>query len=263
MSKHIFFSIFLLGLFILVPKRAVFATDASLKCSPSTQTLHVGDTLTVDYILDSRGFQTYGANVIATYTTDTLTAATASTAVTSSSNWRQPTTNTVDSNLGKITFDYGSAQPAWTGNASIGQMRFTTKAVGQAQFNFVFYQPNDDTTPGVAKVWGKKDGSTLSNIVSDVSNCVYVIEAAVATPTIAPTSPNTFGPTCAASPPPGATANPTFGPTCIVTTTPRPTISQLPRTGIVETTISLLGVGGVLVLSGVFLPVFLLRKDEE
>lgn len=256
--------IFLLPLFFILSPMHAFATEASLKCSPSTKTINVGDTLTVDYILDTRSYQTFGANVIATYSTDTLTAASASTPVTTNSNWGQPTANTVDSNLGKITLDYGSAQPVWTGNASIGQMQFSAKATGQAQFNFYFFQPKDDTTPGVAKVWGKLDGSTLSNILSDVANCIYVIEAGTPTPTSALP---TFGPTCAPSPPPGSTPNPTFGPTCPpatkAPTTPRPTVSVLPRSGVFETTVSLLGIGGIFLLSGVLLPVFLLKNETE
>ncbi|MBI2616521.1 hypothetical protein HYW55_00105 [Candidatus Gottesmanbacteria bacterium] len=247
---------FVFSLFFVASPTHVLATDANLKCSPSTKTINVGDTLIVDYLLDTRTFQAFGANVIATYTTDTLQAASQSTPVTTSSSWGQPTTNTVDANLGKITLDYGSSQPAWTGSASIGQIQFTAKAAGQAQFNFVFYQPNDDTTPGVAKVWGKKDGSTLSNILTDVNNCIYVIEASTITPSPTSTAP-TFGPTCAAGATPGQ------GGTPCPTNTVRPTVSYLPKTGIIETTVSLLGIGGILVLSGIFLPVFLFRKDND
>ena len=106
-------------------------------------------------------------------------------------------------------------------------------------------QSKDNTTPGVAKAWGKPDGSTLENVLTDVNNCVYVIEAeAVVTP-----SPTTTGPT------PTTPTTPTTPPSV-----PTATISVLPRTGSFETTAGLLGISGLFIAIGTLVPAFASRK---
>jgi len=242
MAKLFACIITLLGItiFVSVAPSTVFATSSNLQCTPSTGTFTVGDTFTIEYVLDTRTFETFGANVVALFDTAVLEAATIqSTAITSVTNWGTPQTNTIDNTLGKITVDYGNAQPSFTGNTPVGKANFKAIATGQAQFNFQFFQPDDDTTPGVAKVWGKKDGSTLSNILSDVNNCIYVVEAPITTPS--PTVPA------------GNTPQPTQ--------VPLPT--QLPRAGSGETTASIMGFSLLLILSGALVSVYSIVTDRR
>ncbi|OGG27077.1 hypothetical protein A2960_02970 [Candidatus Gottesmanbacteria bacterium RIFCSPLOWO2_01_FULL_39_12b] len=223
---------------LIFSSSSVFATEASLKCTPSTATYKVGDTFTVDYNLDTRTFPVFGANVVATYDPSILqVVGTSSTPVTTSTQWGTPVTNTIDSTLGKITLDYSNTQPSWTGSSSIGQVTFKTKTTGQAQFNFVFFQQYDDTTPGVAKVWSKKDGTNLSNILTDVNNCLYVISGVTPSPTNAPPGPT-------------ATSQPTV-----------PPVTELPRSGNTETTVSLLGLAGLFLIIGSVMPAIVLKSD--
>ena len=237
--------VFLLALFLssLIFANEVLATEASFKCSPSTGTFKVGETFTVDYILDTRSFQVFGVAAVSTYDPVLLeVVGTQSTPVTTSTNWGQPTTNTVDTSLGKITLDYGKNQSSWTGSSSIGQITFKAKGSGQAQFNWIFYQQYDNTTPGVAIVWSKKDGTNLSNILTDVNNCIYVISNT--TPTSSPTSKPTNAPNQPTSTPP-----PTI-----------PLITELPRSGNTESTVTFLGIAGIFVLLGTFIPRLLMGK---
>lgn len=229
----------IIALFML-PVGAVYATRASLLCTPGSGTYNVGDTITVNYVLDTRSFPADGADIVATYTPSVLeVVGTQSTPSITDTHWTAPVTNTVDSSLGKIRLDYGKAQTAFTGNSPIGQITFKAKAAGQAQFNFIFFQQYDDTTidGGAAKVWGKKtEGAAITNILTDVTNCVYVISQ------IAPT----------ATPAPGVTVPPA------VTVPP---ITQLPRTGSTEVTISLLILAAIFVSGGVILPLFITSRE--
>lgn len=215
-------------------KSEVFATQASLSCSPATGTFNVGETINVDYVLNTRSFSAYGVDINATYENTVLEAiGTQSTPETSSTKWTTPSVNAIDASLGKIHLDYGNSQAAFTGTATIGRISFKAKASGQAQFQYMFFQQYDDTTPGVAKVWGKKDGVNLSNILTDVTSCVYVVNQVAPTPTtgVGPTSP--AGPT---SPP------------------PQPTVSELPRAGGEKLTLTLLPVAFLLLIAGVVIP---------
>lgn len=213
---------------------SVWATASSLSCSPSVGNYNIGDQITVDYVLDTRNFQAFGADLNITYDSTVLEATTAqSTVVSTSSGWSSAITNTVDSALGKIHLDFGNAQTASSGSGTLGRITFRTKKAGQAKFEYTFFQQYDNTTPGVAKVWGKKDGTNLSNILTDVTNCIYVVSGPITT-TPAPTSP------------PG---------------TPVPTVSELPRAGTTETTIMLLAFATLLLTIGGVIPVFILRKS--
>ena len=129
--------------------------------------------------------------------------------------------------------DYGSAQPSFSGQATIGQIAFITKTGGQAQLNFTFFQSLDDTTPGVAKVWGKKDGINLSNILSDVNNCIYVVSADSSVTPLPTAAPNT----------------PTSTP--VITSPP---VSELPRAGDSEMVLSLMGLSAIFVSIGIVIP---------
>lgn len=226
---------FLLFLFLswFFAASEVFATAANLSCSPSTGTYNVGNTFTVDYVLDTRSFASYGTDVVATYDPTIIeVVGTTSTGVTTATGWGQPTENTIDNNLGKIDLKYGSSQPVFTGNATIGQVTFRAKTAGQAQFNYTFFQQYDDTTPGVAKVWGKKDGTNLSNILTDVNNCIFIVEGASLTPTVAPSLPT-------------ATRAPTLPSPTIIPTLPIGNVSEIPRAGGVADTYTFLALGGI------------------
>jgi hypothetical protein len=244
--KFILF-IIVLATFLFAFSKEAFATESTLRCTPTTGTYQVGSTFTVDYVLDTRNFPIFGADIIATYDTSILeTVGTQSTPITTSTNWGQPATNTIDTVLGKIDLDYGNSQPSFTGSGSVGQVTFRAKAAGQAQFNYTFFQQYDDTTPGVAKVWGKRDGVNLSNILTDVNNCIYLIEGSAPTPTSPPGMPT-------ATLPPGA---PTYTPA-----PPPPTVIQLPRAGNMETSIFFLGLASLFITIG-GTTIAVLKKDK-
>jgi hypothetical protein len=290
MIKKIILPIFLLLSLFIIPER-VLATEASARCSPTTGTYTVGQTFTVDYTLDTRGFPIYGADIEATYDQAIIEAVgTSSTAVTTGTKWTTPTTNKIDvssGKTGKISLDYGKAQTAYTGSGSVGQIQFKAKAAGQATFAYTFFQQYDDTTPGVIKVWGKKDGTNITNILTDVNNCIYVITEAETSPT--PTTPPNVTPAVKC----GEICNPTSKPcesslTCTqanngsyyctmpaneqackaspgnaacCTSPQQPPTTELPRTGAVEVTMILLGIAGAFLTIGYLIPKVVFKED--
>lgn len=231
MKKIISIVLTLILTLFLVPKGAVYATRASLLCEPASGTYNVGDTITINYKLDTRSFPTYGADVVATFTSAVLEAQGAqSTASTTDTKWTAPTTNTIDASLGKIRLDYGKSQASYSGTTTIGQTTFKAKSAGQAQFNFVFFQQYDDTTidGGAAKVWGiKTEGGAVSNILTDVTNCIYVIGQAGPTSTPGPTTP---------------------------------VVTALPRSGSGEVTMALLALAAIFVAGGLIFPLYVTTR---
>lgn len=223
----------LIALF-LFPRGVVLATRASLLCEPGSGTYNIGDTITVSYKLDTRSFPTYGTDVVATYTPSVLDAVgTQSTPGTTDTKWTAPVTNTIDASLGKIRLDFGKTQASYSGTTTIGQATFRAKAAGQAQFNFTFFQQYDNTTidGGASKVWGiMSAGAAVSNILTDVTNCIYVIAGA------GPTSPpSTPGPTT-------------------------PPVTSLPRSGSGEVTVALLALASIFIAGGLFLPLYAVTR---
>lgn len=223
-------ALFFAALILLSSSSAAFATEANLKCDPPTGSYPVGQAFTVTYLLDTRGFPVWGANIQATYDSSIIQAqGTQSTIISSTSGWSTAVANTIDPSLGKINLDFGNAQTQFTGSGAIGSATFTGIAAGQAQFNFVFFQQYDNTTPGVSIVWGKKDGTNLSNILTEVNNCIYVIEGA-AVPTAVPGQP-----------------------------TATPTEPVLPVSGTTENTVGFGVIGSALVLLGISAPLLYKR----
>ncbi len=225
--------IIILFVFAVYPKSSVFATRASLMCEPATGTYNIGDTITVNYKLDTRSFATTGVDVVATFTSSVLEAqGVQSTASTTDTKWTAPTTNTIDANLGKIRLDFGKNQASFSGTTTLGQATFKAKAAGQGQFNYVFFQQYDDTTidGGTSKAWGvKTQGAAVSNILTDVTNCIYVI----------------------------GQAGPTSTPAPIVTVQP---LTQLPRSGSGEVTMSLLALAAIFISGGLIFPLFAVTR---
>jgi hypothetical protein len=229
MKKNIFLTLLIIIVLYVIFPYKVFATEASLSCAPSTGTYCTNETIVVDYIINTRTFPVFGADISAGFTASVLQPiGTQSTPVTSTTLWTAPLTNTIDAAVGGIRLDYGNAQPSYTGNTSIGKISFKAISAGQAQLYYNFQQQYDDTTPGVAKIWGKKDGVTLSNILTDVNNCIYIIEDC--NPTTGPTSP----------PQP--------------TTPSRPTVTTIPDLGTTETGMVIFAVAGLFLITGFFLP---------
>ena len=245
MRKFLIIIFILLSIVLFMPISRVMAAASTLKCSPSSGTYNIGDTFVVDYILDTQNFESFGADVVATYDPGILTAtANTSTPVTAVTSWGSPTLNNIDTSLGKIELQYGSSQPAFTGSTTIGKATFRAATAGTGTINFTFFQQFDDTTPGVAAVWGKKDGINLSNILTDVINCIYIVNASTSTITPSPT---------AISASPTATSTPTTTPTV----TPRVgslSVTELPRAGKVENSIFLLILAGIFMSIGVVIP---------
>jgi hypothetical protein len=250
--KKLTFLLILVVTALAFPKGIVWATQSNLRCSPSTGTYNVGDTFTVQYQLDTRGFPIWGLNAVANYDATVLLATASQSDLTPPTGWGTPTTNTIDTSTGKITIDWGNTQPSFTGASTFGSVVMRAQAPGQAQFNYVFFQQYDNTTPGVSKVWGKYDGVNLSNILTDVNNCIFVVTGTI-TSTHAPTIP-------------GATATPS--PTLLPgqpTYTPAPTlaVTELPKAGSVGATISLLGLAGVFLFAGGLLPALIYLTDKS
>lgn len=153
-------------------------TRASLSCTPSTGTYNIGDTITADLHLDTRGFSVFGSDIYLTYDPTILEALGSKLIpLTDSTNWTGPISNIVDPTSGKIHLDYDNNQEAYTGSTSAAQISFKAIREGTAQLPYIFFQQYDDTTAGVTKVWGKKDGINLTNILTDVNNCIYVIKS--------------------------------------------------------------------------------------
>lgn len=225
MKKAALISLIILFLIGWMPKK-VYATQAQLACSPTTSTVAVGQTITTDIILNTRSYQIQGADAILTYTTGVLdTSDIAVLPVTSNTNWTAPKNKLVDTTLGKVELDYGASQSAYTSSGSIGRITFTAKAAGNANVNFVFFNEYDNTTTGVSKAWGQKTPPTISNVLTDVVNCVYTV-----------TGGGVGGPVITA------------------------TSSGLPRTGNMETTMWFLGFGALILSGGLLLPRFLRNK---
>lgn len=230
--KKYFLGLVLLAVCLIYDVPVAFAADASLKCTPTSGNVNVGDTFTIDYTLDTRTASASGATVVATFDPSLMIpVSTISSQLVNVTGWTGATTNTIDATLGKIVLDYGSEQSFYKGSTSLGQVTMRAKSAGQAQFNFTFFQQYDDTTPGVVKIYGKKDGTTTSNILSDVNNCIYVISGGVTPTASAPTPTTPVAPTATTVPPP-------------------PNVTELPRTGAVETTIGLLAIAAVFLSIG-------------
>lgn len=236
--KGLLFLLAVISAFFLFPS-SVQATAATLSCAPPNGTFNIGETIAVDFSVDTRTYGAFGADLVITYDAALLTAVdTQVTAVTTTTKWTTaPTTNQIDGTLGKIRLDFGSAQASFSGSTVIARTSFKAKQAGSAQLQYTFFQQYDDTTPGVAKVWGKKDGTNLSNILTDVTNCIYVIS-----------SPTTPTPTTSSS---GPTSPPA---------TSAPVVSELPRSGTFETTLVFIVVALMTLGIGIMIPVFS-KKD--
>ena len=174
-TKLLLAIIFFSSLFFLGAKKSL-ATHAQLACSPTTSTLEVGETITTDIILNTRSYKVTGAYPILTYTSTILDASSATLeAVTEDTGWSAPTKKTVDATTGKIEVDYGKTQDEFTSTGTIARVTFTAKKAGNANINFVFFSEYDDTTAGVAKVWGEKTAGVTSNILTDIVDCAYTV----------------------------------------------------------------------------------------
>lgn len=215
--KRLALIFFAASFFLAVPQK-VFATQAQLACSPTTSTVAVGSTITADIILNTRSYQTQGADAILTYTSGVIDTTTDSVVpVTSSTNWTDPIKKVVDTSLGQIEIDYGASQSAFASSGTIAKITFTATQEGTANLNFKYFSEYDSSS-GVAKVWGQRTPPTVSNILTDVVNCAYTVTGASSTPQV--------------------TASP----------------SALPRTGTFETTILLASGGLMLAIFGMLFP---------
>jgi hypothetical protein len=228
---RILVTLIILGALLMLSPSRAFATQSNAKCQPSSGTYQVGDIFAVDIVFDTRSFPIYGADIVGTYGSTIIQAQVSQiTPITTVTNWTAPTTNTVGN--GNFRMDYGKSQAEYTGSTSVGQITFKALKAGQAKFDYTFYQQYDDTTAdgGAIKIWGKKDLVNISNILTDVNGCTYVIEEGVV-----PTSP------------PGATS--------------APVPTELPRSGTTEMTVSLLGIAGLFLIIGTVLPAISSRKN--
>lgn len=223
MKKIALISLFIISILLILPSK-VLATQAQLGCSPTSSTVSVGQTITTDIILNTRGYQIVGADPVLTYTTGVLDTSNSSVVpITTNTNWTNPINKIVDTTLGKIEIDYGSSQSAYTASGSIGKITFTAKQPGSANVNFVFFQEYDTTSTGVSKAWGQRNPPTVSNVLTDVTNCAYTVTGEASTPSAVPT--------------------------------------VLPRTGNAEMTMVFIGIGGLLLFAGLVLPKILIGRS--
>lgn len=174
------------------------ATRASLSCTPYSGTYNVESTVTVDLVLDTRGYPAFGADIRVSYNASQLEyIGTEAFGLTNVTKWSNPTNGYVDQIKGQIILDYGNNQPAFTGQASIGQVSFRVKSPGQILFPFTFKQQYDNTSSDVSKVWGSRDGVNKINNLTDVTNCVYTVnqnDGVSPTPALSPTPSPTLSP---------------------------------------------------------------------
>lgn len=179
------FSLPLAGVLFLIssifPKSVLAAAAFSLSPASNATPYAVGNTITVDIVLDTGPDAVSGATAIITYDTAKLSvqdddANTAGVQIKPGTLFNQsPLTNTVDTTTGTIRYDSGSLGTTFTGRGVIATIHFRAIATGSAAVNFVFNPAATTNTSIVAKATGPE------NLLQTVNNGVYTIGSGGAT----------------------------------------------------------------------------------
>lgn len=180
LTISIIFLIFITVINFIRPVPAYAA--ASLSLSPASSTKAVGNTFSVDIVVDTGGDAIGGVTAILTYDTTRLQAQ--STALTPGPIFGtsvSPFTNSIDATTGQIRYDSGTLGTAYTGRGTLATMTFRAIAVGTAQVNFTF---NPSSTTGTSLV-AAATGPT--NLLTTVNNGTYTITSTGTGGTLPPT----------------------------------------------------------------------------
>lgn len=145
----------------------VFA--ASMSLSPATLTKAVGDTFTVDIVVDPESGTISAASAIIDFDPTKLTAV----SVTKGSMFNQdPLTNTTDATKGEIRYDSGSLGGSGiTTRGTMATITFKAVSAGTAQVTFVFDPTATTGTSLVAAASGP------NNLLTTVNNGSFTISS--------------------------------------------------------------------------------------
>lgn len=185
-----FVAVFLVLLMVTAlnfPSQVLAAASYSL--SPATKTVNVGDSFSVDILLDTGGDAVAGATAILTYDTTKLLVVDGLSGTDTASQGinitpgsvfnTEPLTNTVDSSTGEIRYDSGSLGTTYNSNGGKGvmaTMTFKAVAEGTASVNFVYDSESTIDTSLVAAASGPV------NLLSSVNNGTYTITTTAQAP---------------------------------------------------------------------------------
>lgn len=170
--------VFALSFFLFHFASGAFA--ASLSLSPASTTKNVGDSFTVDIVLDTEGEAVSGATAIINYDKTKLAVVDGAAGsgdckdgvnIFSGPNLSQCIENTVSASTGQIVYTSANLGAAYTGRGIIGTITFSANSTGLASVSFVF-NPNVTTnTSAVAAASGP------TNLLETITDGSYTINA--------------------------------------------------------------------------------------
>jgi len=214
------------SLFLFTFNSAVLAAEASLSLSPRTQSVEVGETLSLDVVLNTDGAPVSSVDVVLQYPTDKLeyVSATAGSIL--------PTMVVREDTPGTLRINLTATTSPFEGTGTLVTVDFKAKAQGTAAVTFVFVAGSTTSDSNV--------NSNNSDILSVVSGGEYTITAAGT----------------------GSGDTTTTTTTTTTNTTPTPTPADgigggevtptLPVTGFGDSTASLLAMGLIFLFLGAF-----------
>lgn len=171
-----FFRLFLFiltTLYLILNSSTVALAAMTFSLNPAVKNLNVGDSFTVNIMLDTGGQAVTGGTAILTYDPVKLSVIDASssqvgTQIGPGSVFLNPLSNIADTVLGKITLDYGASQASFSGQGTFGMinLRALAPSVG---------------TPVTFVITGGTSNSAVysggANVLSAATNGTYVIGA--------------------------------------------------------------------------------------
>lgn len=151
------------------------AMAASLSLSPASASKNVGDSFTVDVILDTQGVAVKGATAIIDYDTTALQvidddSSATGVNITAGPNLTQSLTNTVDTSIGQIRYDAGILGANYTGRGVIATITFEAISEGTTQVSFGFDPSKTTGTSAVAAATGP------DNLLTKVDAATFTID---------------------------------------------------------------------------------------
>lgn len=223
------------------------AFAASLTLSPDTGTINQGCTFAVDILLDTTGTQTDGTDVILFYEPAKLSANTSS--IVNGKIYSDYPGNSVDQTAGKISVSgISSVSTPFNGSGIFATINFTvlsTSSTGGSTTLRFDFDPNDMTKTTDTNV---VERGTIADVLNKVKDGNYTIgSGSCATST---TSTSTSSPRPSSGTTITSTQLPGGGPeTSTASTSLKP--QTLPQGGILDSTVVLVSLGGLLVLLGI------------
>ncbi len=163
MKKAALLVIFFTGLFL---PRGVLA--ASLSLSPATVVKSVGDTFTVDIVLDPSPDSVSAVSAIANYDATKVTALSIKQGPLFTG---ETLTNTIDTTAGQIRYDTGNLGTPVTTRGVVATITFRAIAAGSAQASYVF---DANATTGTSLVAA---ASSPTNLLTRVDGAAFTISS--------------------------------------------------------------------------------------